>query len=46
MMQGNPTCLLYAMRSAAEGFPFGGEYYGKVGPLGELVHESELEPCP
>jgi hypothetical protein len=39
----NPAALLYAMRSGLDHIPFGGKvYYGKVGVLGELVHESEL----
>ena len=43
--QGNPAALLYAMRSAFEGIGLRGTvYYGKVGAMGELVHESELEP--
>jgi hypothetical protein len=41
---GNPTCLLYAMRNFADKLPISGTvYYGKIGHLGELVHESELE---
>ncbi len=41
---GNPSCLLYALRQCKEGLPrFGTVYYGKIGHLGELVHESELE---
>jgi hypothetical protein len=45
VMDGNPTCLLYAMRSGTEGLPLGGAvYYGHIGGYGELVHESELEP--
>lgn len=40
----NPACLIYAMRSGFEGLPIDDNvYYGKVGNLGELVHESELE---
>lgn len=45
MAQGNPAALLYAMRSAFDGIGMGGTvYYGHVGPMGELAHESELEP--
>ena len=41
--QGNPACLLYAVRSAQDHIPFGGKvYYGKIGCLGEVVHETEL----
>lgn len=43
MQQGNPACLLYAMRSGFENLPFGNEYYGKIGSFGEIVHESELK---
>jgi hypothetical protein len=43
--QYNPVCLIYAMRSAAEGYAFGGEWYGKIDHLAELVNECELEPC-
>jgi len=42
---GNSTCLSYGMRVAAENLPTtGAVYYGKVGALGELFHETELEP--
>lgn len=42
---GNPACMLYGMRLGGEGLlPFGGTvYYGKIGMLGELIHETELE---
>jgi len=41
---GNSTCLSYGMRVAAENLPtMGAVYYGKVGALGELFHETELE---
>lgn len=48
---GNPACLLFALRAGIEGLPVGskrsvsdeGVWYGHIGPLGELVHESELE---
>lgn len=49
MQQGNPACLIYAMRGAAEGlgagYPYdntGRVFYGKIGFMGELVHESEI----
>jgi hypothetical protein len=43
-MYGNPAALMYAMRSGLEGLPITGTvYYGKVGVLGELFHESELK---
>jgi len=42
---GNPAAMLFGMRSGFEGLPFGGQvYYGHIGGMGELVHESELEP--
>jgi len=42
--KGNPACILYSLRSMFEGLPTEGTvYYGKVGRLEELVHESELE---
>jgi len=41
---GNPACMLYAMRIAMEGIPSDDEvWYGKINGLGELVHFSELE---
>lgn len=41
---GNPACLEYAMRSAADNTPMDNEVvYGKVGPFGKLVHVSHLE---
>ena len=41
--QGNPACLKYAIRGAMSGLPTDNEVvYGKVGPFGHLVHESEL----
>lgn len=43
-MDGNPTAMLYGMRSGLDGLPWvGNVYYGKIKSLGELVHESELE---
>jgi hypothetical protein len=40
---GNPACLIFAMRSAAAGLPTDNEViYGKVGAYGHLVHESEI----
>jgi hypothetical protein len=46
--QGNPACLLYAMRSVKDQLPrdiieHNTVFYGKVGHLGELVHKIELE---
>ena len=39
---GNPACLVYAMRSV--GIPINDEVlYGKIGPFGHLVHISEIE---
>lgn len=44
-MNGNPACIMYAVRSV--GIPIGGQvYYGKIGGLGECAHESEIEPIP
>lgn len=41
---GNPACALFGMRAGIEGLSLGGTvYYGKIGMLGELIHESELE---
>jgi hypothetical protein len=41
--QGNPACLVYAMRSAFGALPMDNNVvYGKVGPFGHLVHVSEL----
>jgi hypothetical protein len=50
--QGNPAAMLYALRSTQDGIACGDVgkvWYGKVGTpgkmrLGELVHESEMEP--
>lgn len=49
-MNGNPACLLYAVRSPVDNLPMdnagtGKVFYGHVGKLelGELVHISELE---
>lgn len=42
--KGNPVCLIYAMRSACDNIPDSGKvYYGKIGILGELVNECELQ---
>jgi hypothetical protein len=51
VQQGNPGCMLFAMRSGFEHLPWGGTvWYGHIeinfpkgAGLGELVHESELE---
>jgi hypothetical protein len=41
--QGNPACLGYAIRAGLGGLPTDDDVvYGKVGPLGYLVHRSEL----
>ena len=41
---GNPACLKYAVRSGFGGLPIDDKVvYGKVGVLGHLVHESEIE---
>jgi len=40
---GNPACLQYAARAGVGGLPTDDRVlYGKVGPYGHLVHESEL----
>ena len=42
---GNPACLIYAMRAGTEKLPIDDEVvYGKVGCFGHLVHVSELQP--
>ena len=42
--EGNPAALKYAMRSAMAHLPLNDEVvYGKVGPLGHIVHVNELE---
>lgn len=42
--QGNPACLVYAMRSATKGLPVDDEVvYVKYGGFGSLIHVSELE---
>ena len=45
VMQGNPTAMLFAMRTAMEGINALNEkvYYGKINNLAELVVKSELE---
>ena len=43
-VNGNPTAMVYGMRSGFEGIPTDDEvFYGKIDILGELVHISELE---
>lgn len=43
VQQGNPACLIYAMRSGFAGLPLRGKvYYGKIGAFGHLVHEDEF----
>jgi len=45
-INGNPACLQYSIRVAKENLPQDDNvYYGKIGPYGYLVHESELENC-
>lgn len=40
---GNPACLVYAVRSAAADLPTDDEVvYGKVGGYGSLLHVSEI----
>lgn len=42
--QGNPACLQYAMRAAANSLPLDDEVlYGKIGSSGHLVHVSEIK---
>lgn len=41
--RGNPACLQYAIRAAADNLPTDDNvYYGKINSEGHLVHESEL----
>ncbi len=41
---GNPAAMIYAIRMAKGGLPFGDDVlYGKCGYLGYLVHISEIE---
>jgi hypothetical protein len=41
--EGNPACLVYAMRAAFAELPVDDEVvYGKVGSFGHLVHVSEI----
>jgi hypothetical protein len=41
---GNPACLMYAMRSALDRLPTDNEVlYGKIGSLGHLIHISEVQ---
>jgi hypothetical protein len=41
---GNPACIDYALRSSRDGLPTDDDVvYGKVGPVGKLVHVSQLE---
>lgn len=40
---GNPACLMYAIRSTKDNLPTDDKvYYGKINGLGYLVHESEI----
>lgn len=41
---GNPACIIYALRSIENNLPIDDAvYYGKIGLFGHLVHLSELE---
>lgn len=41
--EGNPACMIYAIRSVADQLPADDEVvYGKIGTLGHLIHVSEL----
>ena len=41
---GNPAALQYAVRRAGKNLPIDNDVlYGKIGGMGLLVHESELE---
>lgn len=41
--EGNPACLIYAIRSITDNLPTDDKvYYGKINGLGHLVHESEI----
>ncbi|MBM0275137.1 hypothetical protein [Micromonospora tarensis] len=41
---GNPAAMKYGFRAGLAGLPLDDEVlYGKVGPLGHLVHVSEIE---
>jgi hypothetical protein len=41
---GNPACLAYALRAGGLGLPPDDEVlYGKIGPLGHLIHMTEIE---
>ena len=40
----NPAALIYAMRIGTNGLPMDDEVvYGKLGPMGVIVHVSEIE---
>ncbi len=42
--QGNPACMIYALRSVQERLPVDDEVlYGKIGSFGHLVHISEID---
>lgn len=46
---GNPACIRYAIRTGVQQNPVPMDdevLYGKIGAYGNLVHVSELEPCP
>lgn len=42
--EGNMACVIYAMRVGISKLPWDDNvFYGKVGPFGHLVHQSEIE---
>ncbi len=42
--QGNPACIIYALRIVEEHLPMDDEVlYGKIGCFGHLVHISEID---
>lgn len=46
---GNPACLIYAMRTGFSDSPIPDDdevVYGKIGSYGHLVHVSEIQPQP
>lgn len=42
--KGNPACLHYAARAVKDKLPTDDKvYYGKIGAMGCLIHESEID---
>ena len=41
--KGNPACMFFGIRTGLESVATIQAYYGKIGNLGELVDETELE---